>query len=140
MTGDATRTSSCTSARRPRPRIDKSLNQVGHRAGDSRAPLSTLPFLQVNATAAYRTTFYSESLSATKVQIEEPVTRTFGDLRLEVVGPVFSRVFNPNNAIADRMKHVFEPSFAVSRRTDVANQDRIPTATAYDTVIGASRR
>jgi hypothetical protein len=99
-------------------------------------PLSTLPFLQVNATAAYRTTYYSESLSATKAQIEEPVTRSYGDLRLDVVGPVFSRVFNPNNALADRMKHVFEPSFSVQRRTDVANQDRIPTATAYDTIVG----
>ena len=28
-----------------------------------RAPLSTLPYLQVNATAAYRTTYYSESLA-----------------------------------------------------------------------------
>jgi LPS-assembly protein len=31
-----------------------------------RVPLSTLPFLQVNATAAYRTTYYSESLAADK--------------------------------------------------------------------------
>ena len=38
-----------------------------------------------------------------------PVTRNYGDMRVDVVGPVFSRVFNPNNAIADRMKHVFEP-------------------------------
>lgn len=101
-----------------------------------RVPLSTLPFLQVNATAAYRTTYYSESLSATKAQIEEPVTRTYGDLRLEIVGPVFSRVFNPANAMADRMKHVIEPSFSVQRRSDVANQNRIPTATAYDTIVG----
>jgi LPS-assembly protein len=114
---------------------DFSLNKADF-APSIRVPLSTLPFLQVNATAAYRTTYYSESLSATKVQIEEPVTRSYGDLRLEIVGPVFSRVFNPNNAMADRMKHVIEPSFSVQRRTNVANQDRIPTATAYDTVVG----
>ena len=56
-----------------------------------------------------------------------PVTRNYGDMRVDVVGPVVSRVFNPNNAMADRMKHVVEPSFSVQRRTEIANQDRIPT-------------
>ena len=102
-----------------------------------RAPLSTLPFLQVNATASYRTTYYSESLADDKkTQIEVPVTRNYGDMRVDVIGPVLSRVFNPNNAIADRMKHVIEPSFSVQRRTEIANQDRIPTATGYDIIVG----
>ncbi len=57
-------------------------------------------------------------------------------MRVDVVGPVVSRVFNPNNAIADRMKHVIEPSFSVQRRTEIANQDRIPTATGYDIIVG----
>jgi hypothetical protein len=36
-----------------------------------RAPLSTLPWLQVNATASYRTTYFSESLAADlRTQIE----------------------------------------------------------------------
>ncbi|MEO7133727.1 MAG: putative LPS assembly protein LptD [Vicinamibacterales bacterium] len=102
-----------------------------------RVPLSTLPFLQVNATAGYRTTYYSESLAADKrTQIEVPVTRGYGDMRLEVVGPVFSRVFNPNNAMANRLKHVIEPSVLVQRRTEIPNQDRIPTATGYDIIVG----
>ena len=54
------------------------------------------------------------------------MTRNYGDMRVDVIGPVVSRVFNPNNAIADRMKHVIEPSFSVQRRTEIANQDRIP--------------
>jgi LPS-assembly protein len=102
-----------------------------------RAPLSTLPFLQVNATAAYRTTYYSESLAADlRTQIEEPITRKFGDMRLDVIGPIVSRVFSPNNAMADRMKHVIEPAFSVSRRTTIASQDRIPTTTGYDIIVG----
>ncbi len=102
-----------------------------------RAPLSTLPFLQVNATASYRTTYYSESLAADKrTQVEVPVTRSYGDMRLDIIGPTFSRVFNPNNGIADRMKHVIEPSFSVTKRTDIPNQDRIPTATGYDIIVG----
>ena len=102
-----------------------------------KAALSTLPFLQVNATASYRTTYYGESLAADRrTQIDEPVTRTYGDMRVDVIGPVVSRVFNPNNAIADRMKHVIEPSFSVSRRTEIANQDRIPNATGWDIIVG----
>ena len=105
-----------------------------------RAPLSTLPYLQVNATASYRTTYYSESLAADlRTQIDEPITRNYGDMRVEVVGPVISRVFNPQNAIADRMKHVIEPNFSVQRRTTIENQDRIPTrAGAYDIVVGGT--
>ena len=38
--------------------------------------------------------------------------------------------------MADRMKHVIEPSFSVQRRTEIANQDRIPTATGYDIIVG----
>jgi len=102
-----------------------------------RVPLSTLPFLQVNGTASYRTTYYSESLAGDKkTQIEVPVTRNYGDMRVDVVGPVLSRVFNPNNAIADRMKHLIEPQFSVQRRTEIPNQDRIPTSTGYDIIIG----
>jgi LPS-assembly protein len=102
-----------------------------------RAPLSTLPYLQVNATASYRTTYYSESLAADKTtQIEEPISRSYGDMRLDVIGPVFSRVFTPNNVVADRMKHIVEPAFSVQRRTDIPNQDFIPKATGYDIIVG----
>ena len=102
-----------------------------------RAPLSTLPYLQVNATASYRTTYYSESLADDlRTQIEEPITRNFGDMRIDVIGPVLSRVFTPNNAMADRMKHIFEPNFSIQRRTEIASQERIPTTTGYDTIVG----
>jgi LPS-assembly protein len=116
--------------------VDNSLNKADL-TPSIRVPLSTLPFLQVNATAAYRTTYYSESLDTDgRTQIEEPITRNYGDVRLDVVGPVMSRVFNPNNAVADRMKHVIEPSFSVQRRTAITNQERIPTSTGYDIIIG----
>ena len=119
--------------------FDSSLNKVDF-APAIRAPLSTLPYLQVNASAAYRTTYYSESLAEDlKTQIEEPITRNYGDMRVDIIGPVVSRVFNPQNAIADRAKHVIEPSVSVQRRTTIANQERIPTrAGGYDIVIGGT--
>jgi LPS-assembly protein len=105
-----------------------------------RAPLSSLAFLQVNATASYRTTYFSESLAADKrTQIDTPVTRKYGDMRLDIVGPVFSKVFNPNNAIADRLKHIIEPSYSIQRRTKIESQDFIPRAAGgYDTIIGGT--
>ena len=123
--------------------LDSGLNKVDV-TPSIRAALSTLPFLQVNATATYRTTYFSESLSVAdaagrRTQVEDPITRNYGDMRVEVVGPVFSRVFNPQNAIADRMKHIFEPNLSVQRRTEIANQDLIPrTVGAYDIIVGGT--
>ncbi len=118
---------------------DKSLNQVDV-LPSLRAPLSTLPFLSVNATLAYRTTYFSESLASDlRTQVDEAVTRRYADLRADIVGPVFSRVFTPNNAFAERMKHVIEPNFSVQRRTAIENQDRVPSVQGrYDTVIGGT--
>lgn len=105
-----------------------------------RAPLSTLPYLNVNATVAYRTTYFSESLADDRrTQIDKPVTRSYADLRLEAIGPVFSRVFTPGNRFAERLKHVIEPSYSVTRRTPISAQTRVPlSAGGYDTVIGGA--
>ena len=106
-----------------------------------RAPLSTLPFLSLNASVGYRVTFFSESLNpATGRQIEEPVTRRYADMRAEVVGPVFTRVFNPGNAFAERLKHVIEPNFTVQRITSIDNLKQIPTTASYEYVVGGVTR
>jgi hypothetical protein len=119
--------------------VDSGLDKMDLRPS-VKAALSTLPFLQVNATAAYRTTYYSESLAEDKTtQIEEPITRNYGEFGVEVVGPVFSRVFNPQNAMADRLKHIIEPGVSVQRRTTIENQDFIPTrAGAFDRIVGGT--
>ena len=119
--------------------VDRSLNQVDL-LPTLRVPLSTLPFLTVNATVGYRTTYFSESLASDlKTQVEEAVTRRYADMRADIVGPVFSRVFNPNNAFAERMKHTIEPNFSVQRRTTIDNQDRVPNVQGrYDRIIGNS--
>jgi LPS-assembly protein len=106
-----------------------------------RAPLSTLPFLSLNASVGYRVTYFSESLNpATGRQIEEPVTRRYADMRAEVVGPVFTRVFNPGNAFAERLKHVIEPTFTVQRITSIDNLKQIPTTASYEYVVGGVTR
>ena len=118
---------------------DKNLNRVDV-LPSLRAPLSTLPFLSVNATLGYRTTYFSESLASDlRTQVDEAVTRRYADLRADIVGPVFSRVFTPNNAFAERMKHIIEPNFSVQRRTTIADQKRVPqVGGAYDTIVGGT--
>ena len=60
-------------------RVEQDLSLVKTDLAPSiRAPLSTLPFLQVNATAAYRTTYYSESLG----RRQEDADRSAGDAQL----------------------------------------------------------
>ncbi len=106
-----------------------------------RAPLSSLPFLSVNASIGYRVTYFTESIDpATRRQIEESVTRRYADMRAEMVGPVFTRVFNPNNAFADRAKHIVEPSFTVQRITSIDDQNRIPTTASYEYIVGGVTR
>jgi hypothetical protein len=105
-----------------------------------RAPLSTLPYLSLNASLGYRITYFSESLDEDGVQVTVPVTRRYADMRAEVVGPVFTRVYTPGNAIADRLKHVVEPAFTLQRITSIDVQDQIPTTASYEYIVGGVTR
>jgi lipopolysaccharide assembly outer membrane protein LptD (OstA) len=101
-----------------------------------RAAVSKWPFLNVNASVGYRITYFSESLNDRQIQVPVPLTRQYFDLRTDLVGPVFSKVYTPNNALADRLKHVIEPNFSVQHITDFENLSRVVTAaSSYDYVI-----
>jgi hypothetical protein len=106
-----------------------------------RAALTNWPFLTLNASLGYRHTYYTESLNDLGVQVPVGLSRRYFDMRAEVIGPTFSRVFTPGNAIADRLKHVIEPTVNLQRISDFENQERIPTSGgAYDFVVGGSTR
>ena len=77
------------------------------------------PFLNVNGVGRPIATPTTARASTTVgVQVPIPVSRRYFDLRTDIVGPTFSRVFTPNNAIADRLKHVIEPNVSIQRITD----------------------
>ena len=62
-----------------------------------RVPLSRLTFLSVNTSAAYRTTHYSRSAALAlddSATVDEPYLRQYMTLRSEVVGPVFTRIWD----------------------------------------------
>ena len=108
-----------------------------------RAPFTKWPFLQVNTYLGARTTYFSESLASVETPVQVPIGlwRRYAEMRAEVTGPVFSRVFTPQNALADRLKHLIEPNFSISRVTRIENQDLIPnTGSSFDTVIGGVTR
>lgn len=122
---------------------DRSLNRVDL-TPSLRAPLASLPFLTLTGTVLYRTTYYSESMAPNPlrpeqlVQVPDPFTRTYGEFRADFVGPVLSRVYDPNNALADRLKHLVEPNVTVLRRTAIDDFDRVPNVGLYyDTVVGS---
>jgi lipopolysaccharide assembly outer membrane protein LptD (OstA) len=109
-----------------------------------RMPISGLPFLNMNLQVSYRTTWYSESMrlgddGRPVEQVEVPYTRNYGEMRAELLGPVFSKVYTPNNVLADRLKHVVEPSFTVQRITDFEGQLRVPLlGSSYDRIVGGT--
>lgn len=107
-----------------------------------RVPFSKLTFLTVNTSAAYRLTYYTESLDAAHVQTSSPLTRSYLSVRSDVIGPVFTRIFNtPNNSFAERFKHVIEPTFAFEQITSIANYRRVVVLTdASDFVVGGLTR
>jgi LPS-assembly protein len=106
-----------------------------------RAALSNWPFLTVNGSVAYRHTYFSESLDASQVQVPIGLTRRYFDFKADIIGPVFSRVFTPNNALADRLKHIIEPNVSIQRTTDFENlRNVVSTASSYDFVIGGVTR
>ncbi|MGE0040921.1 MAG: LPS-assembly protein LptD [Vicinamibacterales bacterium] len=106
-----------------------------------RAPLTNLPFLSVNVGFSFRLTHFSQSLDDDGVQVAVPLTRRYAEMRADLLGPTFSRVFSPGNGFADRLKHIIEPSLSVSRTTNIDNQDQVVTiGNSQDVVYGGATR
>ena len=105
-----------------------------------RAPIGNWPFLQLTGQLSYRVTWYSQSLQD-GAQVPVSLTRDYFELRADTVGPSFSRVFTPNNALADRLKHVVEPTFSVTRVSTIENQEQVALlGSSYDYVVGGVTR
>ncbi len=96
-----------------------------------RAPLSRLPYLSVMTTASWRTTRWLDSLDpVTRLPVSVPISRNLLDLRAEIGGPSFFKVYRtPNNGYAEGFKHLIEPRLTVQwlspfdRRADVIQMD-----------------
>ncbi len=110
-----------------------------------RVPFNKWPFLTFNSSVSYHLTRYSESyvkdVNNRDVQAEVPLTRRFWDLRTDIVGPKFSRVWDtPDNGYAEKYRHTIEPLVTLQRVTAFEGYDRIPKLESYDFTYGGTTR
>ncbi|MGE3844357.1 MAG: LPS-assembly protein LptD, partial [Vicinamibacterales bacterium] len=105
-----------------------------------RLPLSRWPFLGVQATFAWRQTYYSESFNEDGKRVPEWLGRQFIETRAEITGPTFTRIFDTRNGFAERIKHVIEPTVAIQRASLIENYDRIVKLESYDYTYGGTTR
>lgn len=100
-------------------------------------PFTRWPFLAINSTVRFRSTFWSESLDEKRRQIAEGVARHYTEFETEATGPTFVKIWDtPNTGYSERMKHVIEPSISVGRLTPIENFDRIVQLEGIDSIVG----
>lgn len=110
-----------------------------------RVPLSKLPFLSVNASAGYRSTYYSKSADPANASLDFLPTsffRTVATARADVVGPVLTRIWDlPESSASERLKHVIEPAFSVDVTSPIDEYRRTPIVSDYaDFLVGGTSR
>jgi LPS-assembly protein len=106
-----------------------------------RVPFTRWPFLQLNGVVVWRNTWYSESQDENGRRVEDPLLRQYMDLRGEVIGPTFTRVWDtPGNGYAEKFKHVVEPNFSIQRVTSFDNYDAVPKLDGSDYTYGGTTR
>ena len=92
-----------------------------------RVPLSRLTFLSVNTSATYRTTRYSRTFdSQTQTYSNEPFMRQYSSLRSDIIGPVFTRIWDLKSGFAERLKHVIEPAYTVDFTSHISDYTSTP--------------
>lgn len=99
-------------------------------------PVSNLPALQLTATAAWRYTFWTESLDPDLGQISTPIQRQIMELSARAVGPVFSRIWRtPDREYATGFKHLIEPNFSVGWLSNYEQANRLVQLDGVDTLV-----
>jgi LPS-assembly protein len=92
-----------------------------------RVPLSRLTFLSVNTSATYRTTRYSRRAATTGSTLrDQSYLRQYSSLRSDIVGPVFTRIWDLQSGWAERLKHVIEPAFTVDFTSQISDYTSTP--------------
>ena len=106
-----------------------------------RYPFKRWEWLTINTSLLWRDTYYSRSVEQGQTNpqllVDEPVNRDFFDFQAQLVGPVFTRIWNtPNNGYAEKFKHTIEPFLTIRRTSNIDNFGQIPQLDATDAVVG----
>ncbi|MGC4086061.1 MAG: LptA/OstA family protein [Vicinamibacterales bacterium] len=123
---------------------DRSLSRIDI-APTLRYPFKKWPFLTVNSSLSWRETYYTRSLDITDTTgatvLDDGVNRQYFTLLSQVVGPVFTRVWNtPNNGYAERFKHTIEPFFNAERTSAIDDYAKIVKIEGTDYTYGSTTR
>jgi LPS-assembly protein len=107
-----------------------------------RVPFTRWPFLTVNSSAAWRSTWWSRSQEAlTRLPVDEAISRRYFDLEAAVTGPTLNRIFNtPGGGYAEKFKHVIEPNVTLQRLTAIDVFDRVLVHDGNDAIVGSVTR
>ncbi len=103
-----------------------------HVAPQLSVPLSSLTWLSAKLNLGGRATYYSDTLALDEegavLQNEfggEAETRVIPEASLEVIGPVFSRIFEKGAGRYSKLKHIIEPRVTYSFVDEFEEQGRI---------------
>ena len=99
-------------------------------------PFNRWPFLKIDSTAAWRTTYWDESKSGGE-QVDVGVGRHFYELSTRATGPSFVKIWDtPDSGYSERMKHLIEPWTGISRVSAIDDFDRIVRIEGIDSIVG----
>jgi len=106
-----------------------------------RYPFKKWQWFTINTTASWHETYYSRSLTpksdvAQKIT-DEPLIRPVFNLQANILGPLFSRVWDtPENGYAEKFKHAIEPFLNIQKTFNVPNFDRVVVLDGTDYFLG----
>ena len=99
-------------------------------------PFNRWPFLKIDSTAAWRATYWDESIAG-REQIEAGVGRQFFEVSTRATGPSLIKIWDtPDSGYSERMKHLIEPWVGLSRISAIDNFDRIVQIEGIDSIVG----
>ncbi len=104
-----------------------------------RVPLSTLPYLTVTSTANWRLTEWMQSLDQnTGAQVATPLMRQLLTFQTTLTGPVLSKVYEPNDEYAEKIKHLILPNVSFTYVSPFDQLNRVVQNDGTDTIIGGT--
>ena len=101
-------------------------------------PFNRWPFLKIDTTAAWRATYWDESL-VDRQQVDAAVGRQFFEVSTRATGPSFIKIWDtPDSGYSERMKHLIEPWVGVSRVSAIDDDlfNRIVRLEGIDSIVG----
>jgi LPS-assembly protein len=104
-----------------------------------RATIGSLSWLRATTSAAWRYTFWSDSLGVvnnTPTKVPVSISRELVDLEARITGPIFSRIWHTEqNSYAEGFKHSIEPNLTVIRISSFDRADEIVQQDSVDTIV-----